>query len=57
MLFRKLNINSYVINKLFKLQVFCSLKLCIRYKLIDHIINNIRLIQKREPLHIKGAFV
>ena len=24
---------------------FCSLKLCIKYKLIDHIINNIRLIQ------------
>ena len=24
---------------------FCSLELCIKYKLIDHIINNIRLIQ------------
>ena len=24
---------------------FCSLKLCIKYKFIDHIVNNIRLIQ------------
>ena len=24
---------------------FCSLKLCIKYKLINHIINNIRLTQ------------
>ena len=38
---RKLKINSYVINKLFKLQVFCNLKLCIKYKLIDYIVNNI----------------
>ena len=24
---------------------FCSLKLCIKYNLIDHIVNNIRLAQ------------
>ena len=38
---RKLKINSYVINKLFKLQVFCNLKLCIKYKLKNYIVNNI----------------
>ena len=27
--------------RLFKLQVFYNLKLCIKYKLIDHIVNNI----------------
>ena len=43
--FRKLNINSYVINKFFKLQVFYNLKLYIKYKLIDHIVNNIQLTQ------------
>ena len=34
-------INSYVINKLFKLQVFCNLKLCIIYKFIEHAIQRL----------------
>ena len=29
----------------FLIASFCSLKLCIKYKFIDHIINNIRLTQ------------
>ena len=40
-IFRKLKINSYVINKFFKLQVFVVLKLFIKYKFIDNIVNNI----------------
>ena len=44
-LLKKLKINSYVINILFKLQVFVVLKLCIKYKLINYIVNNILLIQ------------
>ena len=41
---RKLKINSYIIKKKIKIASFGSLKLCIKYKLIDHIINNIWLI-------------
>ena len=37
----KVKINNYVINELFKLQVFCNLKLCIKYNFIYHIVNNI----------------
>ena len=40
-IFRKIKINSYVINKFFKLQVFVVLKLFIKYKFIDNIVNNI----------------
>ena len=31
--------------KLFKFAIFNSLKLCIKYKLIDYIVNNIQLTQ------------
>ena len=41
----KIKINNYVINELFKLQVFCNLKLCIKYNFIYHIVNNIQLAQ------------
>ena len=41
----KLKINKYGINKFFLIVNFCSLKLCLKYKLIDHIVNNIRLTQ------------
>ena len=41
---RKLKINSYVINKF--LNCKCNLKLCMKYKIIDYIVNNIRLTQK-----------
>ena len=44
-IYRKLKINNYVINKLFKLQFFCNLKLCIKYELINHLVNNIQLTQ------------
>ena len=44
-IFRKLKINSYVINKFFKIASFYILKLCIKYKFIDHIVNNIWLTQ------------
>ena len=43
---RKLKINSYVINKLQVFIIsFCNLKLYIKYKLIDHMVNNIWLTQ------------
>ena len=40
----KLKINSYIINKLF-IASFCSLKLCIKYKFIYQIVDNIQLTQ------------
>ena len=43
-IFRYLN-NGVSNLSLFKLQVFVVLKLYIKYKFIDYIINNIRLIQ------------
>ena len=42
---RKLKINNYGINKFFLIASFCNLKLCTKYKLIDHIVNDIRLTQ------------
>ena len=42
---RKSKINSYIINQMFKFQVFCSLKLFIKNKFMDWIINNIWLTQ------------
>ena len=29
----------------FKIASFCNLKLCIKYKVIDHRVNNIRLLR------------
>ena len=42
---RKSKIKSYIINQMFKFQVFCSLKLFIKNKFMDWIINNIWLTQ------------
>ena len=42
---RKSKINSYIIYQMFKFQVFCSLKLFIKNKFMDWIINNIWLTQ------------
>ena len=42
---KKLKINSYAINKMFKIVSFYSLKLCIKYMFIDYIVYNIQLIQ------------
>ena len=42
---RRSKMNSYVINQMFKFQVFCSIKLCTKNKCIDQIINNIQFEQ------------
>ena len=36
-------INTHDINQTFKFQVFCNIKLCIKNKFMDQIVNNIQL--------------